>query len=99
MKIAIIVNNEVYSPRVMELLLELGIDYYTRWERVKGKGHGTEPHLGTRSFPGLNSVFMIAFQEERALELMISKIKLANEVIPRPDDRIRLFQVPLERVI
>lgn len=99
MKIAFVVNNDVYAPRVMDILKALGIDYYTRWEQVKGKGHGTEPHLGTRSFPGLNSVIMIAFQEEGTLEQLIGEIKQANVEIPRPDDRIRLFQLPLERVV
>jgi hypothetical protein len=99
MKIAFVVNNEVYTPRVMDILTSLGIDYYTRWEEVKGKGHGTEPHLGTRSFPGTNSVLMIAFQEENALEKMILAIKDANAQISRPDDKVRLFQVPLERIV
>jgi hypothetical protein len=51
MKLAFIVHNEFQSPRVMEILRAAGIDYYTRWENVKGKGHGTEPHLGSGSFP------------------------------------------------
>jgi hypothetical protein len=83
----------------METLAALGIDYYTRWEEVKGKGHGTEPHLGTRSFPGTNTVLMIAFQEESALEKLILAIKEANTRIHRPDDKVRLFQVPLERIV
>jgi len=99
MKIAFVVNNEVYTPRVMEILNSLGIDYYTRWEEVKGKGHGTEAHLGTRSFPGTNSVQMIAFQEESHLEKLIVAIRKANEQISRPDDRIRLFQIPLDRIV
>ncbi len=99
MKIAFLVCNEVFSPRVMEMLHESGIDYYTRWEQVKGKGHGTDPHLGTRSFPGVNAVLMIAFQEEGALDQLVARISEANEHITRPDDRIRLFQLPLERVI
>ncbi|MBI3057548.1 MAG: transcriptional regulator, partial [Betaproteobacteria bacterium] len=45
MKIAFVVHNELFTARVMELLAASGIDYYTRWEQVLGKGHGTEPHL------------------------------------------------------
>lgn len=99
MKIVFLVSNEVFAPRVMEILNGSGIDYYTRWEQVKGKGHGTDPHLGTRSFPGMNVVLMIAFQEEVALEQLAQRISEANEHITRADDRIRLFQVPLERII
>jgi hypothetical protein len=99
MKIAFVVYTEVYTPRVMALLGELKIDYYTRWEQVKGKGHGTEAHLGTRSFPGVNSVLMIAFQDEQPLEALIQAIGEMNKQIARPDDHIRMFQLPLERIV
>lgn len=99
MKIVFVVYTEVYTPRVLGLLGTLGIDYYTRWDEVKGKGHGTDAHLGTRSFPGVNAVMMIAFQEEGTLEKLIQGIAGLNENIARPDDRVRLFQMPLERII
>ena len=99
MKMAFVVCNEVYTARVMEILEKIGIDYYTRWEQVKGKGHGTEAHLGTRSFPGVNTMLMIAFTDQPALETLIENIDETNKGIARPDDRIRLFQVPLERIV
>jgi hypothetical protein len=99
MKIAFVVCNEVYYGRLLSILGELGIDYYTRWDKVAGKGHGTEPHLGTRSFPGYNSVLMIAFREEDPLERLVDRIVGANKEILRADDKMRMFQVPLERII
>jgi len=99
MKIAFVVFNDIYVPRVMQLLGGLDIDYYTRWEQVKGKGHGTDAHLGTRSFPGTNAVVMIAFEDESKLEKLISGIGEFNKDIIRPDDRVRLFQLPLERIV
>ena len=99
MKIVFVLCNDVASPRVMKLLKAAGIDYYTRWEHVKGKGHGTDPHLDTRSFPGTNAVFMIAFEEESTLETLVQEISAADKNIPRSDDHIRLFQVPLERIV
>jgi len=99
MKIAFLVCNDVYVPRVLKLLGDLNIDYYTRWDRVTGKGHGTEAHLGTRSFPGFNAVLMIAFREEALLEQLIAEIVEANKEILRADDKIRLFQVPLEKIV
>jgi hypothetical protein len=99
MKIAFLVCNEVYTPRVTELFSKSDIDYYSCWEQVKGKGHGTQPHLGTRSFPGMNVIFMIAFEEESPLLHLIQEINTTNEEIHRADDKIRLFQVPLERIV
>lgn len=99
MKIAFVIHNEFFTPQVMQLLAAAGIDYYTRWDQAKGKGHGTEPHLGSGSFGSTNSVLMIAFQEEAPLEALIREIIAANREITRPDDKIRLFQLPLERIV
>lgn len=99
MKIAFVIHNELFTPQVMQLMAAAGIDYYTRWDQAKGKGHGTEPHLGSGSFGSTNSVLMIAFQEEAPLEALIREIIAANQEITRPDDKIRLFQLPLERIV
>lgn len=99
MKIAFVVHNDLFGSHVMELLAAAGIDYYTRWDEVKGKGHGTEAHLGKGSAPSTNIVLMIAFQDEAPLETLIQSITAANAEIKRPDDKIRLFQLPLERIV
>jgi len=99
MKMAFIVHIEYYTSRVMELFDVAGIDYYTRWEQAKGKGHGTDPHLGAGGFPSTNSVVMVAFQDEKPLATLIELIAAANAGIKRPADRIRLFQVPLDRIV
>lgn len=99
MKMAFIVHNEYFTPRVMQLLKDAGIDYYTRWDRATGKGHGTDPHFGAGSFSSTNAVMMIGFREDAPLEDLVRRITAANQEITRPDDRIRLFQVPLERLV
>lgn len=87
------------SRRVMDLLQEAGVDYYTRWDHAQGKGHGTEPHLGTGGYASMNAVLMIAFRDTPALEGLIEKITAANKQIKRSDDKIRLFQLPLDRIV
>ena len=99
MKMAFIVCNEYFADRVMQLLQDNDIDYYTSWELAKGKGRGTEPHLGTRSFGSTNTVLMIAFEDETPLEALIRGIAAANLEIKRAADRIRLFQLPLDRIV
>jgi hypothetical protein len=42
---------------------------------------------------------MIAFTEENLLEKLIAKINELNKIVERDDDKIRLFQVPLERIV
>lgn len=99
MKMAFLVHNEYFSPRVMKLLKDAGIDYYTRWDGATGKGHGTDPHIGSGTFPSTNAVLMIGFREEAPLEDLIARITEANQEITRADDRIRLFQLPLDRIV
>jgi len=99
MKIAFIVHIEYYTNKVLDILGSVDIDYYTRWDNAKGKGHGTDPHLGAGSFPSTNAVLMIAFEDEKPLERLIEAIIAANAEIKRPADRIRLFQMPLDRIV
>jgi hypothetical protein len=99
MKLSFIVYRDILDDRVTKALNDLEIDYYTEWEDVKGKGHKTDAHLGNRPFPGYNIVRMIAFTEEELLEKLILKINELNSIVERDDDKIRLFQVPLERIV
>ena len=99
MKLALLVCNSYCMERVMRLLEENGIDYFTSWDNARGKGHGTEPHLGTRAYASTNSVTMIAFEEHAPLEALVRALEAENRQIVRPADRIRLFQLPLERIV
>ena len=99
MKMAFVIHNEHYGKNMLELLRKTGIDYFTRWDHALGKGHGTDPHMGAGGFPSANSVLMIAFEDEAMLAKLIDAIGAANLEIKRTDDKIRLFQVPLERIV
>jgi len=99
MKMVFMVHNEWLTPQVMQMLKACGIDYYTRWDKAQGKGRGTEPHLGTGSYGSTNAVMMIAFNEAAPLEALVGSINAANAEIARPADRIRLFELPLERIV
>ena len=99
MKLSFVVYNDFLDAHVLDLLGACGIDYYTRWERTTGKGRGTEPHLGTGGFASTNSVLMIAFEDDAPLEKLIEKVTAVNAESRRPDNRIRLFQLPLERIV
>jgi hypothetical protein len=99
MKMTFMVHNEHQTERVMQMLKELGIDYYTRWDRATGKGHGTEPHLGVGTFASTNVVLMVAFREDAPLTALIEAIQTVNASIQRAPDHIRLFQLPLDRIV
>ncbi len=99
MKIAFVVYNEYVDQQVMGALKAHNIDYYTRWENVKGKGHGTEPHIGAGGYGATNYVLMIAFPDEAPLQGFVAELKVLNEKARRPDERIRLFQMPMDLMV
>jgi hypothetical protein len=99
MKMTFIVCTEFFIERVMQLLRDCDIDYFTRWDHAKGKGHGTEPHLGAGPYGSTNAVVMIAFEDAAPLERLIGAIQRANLEIKRPADHVRLFQLPLDRIV
>ena len=96
---ALIVCNSYNMDRFMKILMDLGIDYFTSWDKAKGKGHGTEPHLGSGAYASLNAVTMIAFEDEAPLQALIGAIRAVNGEIKRKSDHVRLFQMPLERIV
>jgi len=99
MKFALVVCNSYFTDRLMALLKQAGIDYFTSWDKAIGKGRGTEPHLGSGAHGSTNTVTMIAFDDEAPLAALIAAIKTANQEIRRAADHIRLFQLPLERIV
>jgi hypothetical protein len=99
MKLALLVCNSYFLDHVMKILKENDIDYFTTWDKARGKGRGTEPHLGSGGFGSTNSVTMIAFENEAPLEALIRGVKAENASIKRPADHIRLFQLPLEKIV
>jgi hypothetical protein len=83
MKLAFIVCYEHVKPSLMDMLRALRIDYYTHWEQIKGKGHGTEPHVGTGSYVRMNDALMIAFEDEAPLAELIRAITTFNAKVSR----------------
>jgi hypothetical protein len=47
----------------------------------------------------MNSVMMIGFENEKQLETLIEYVINLNKGIKIKDDLIRVFQVPLEKII
>ena len=99
MKMTLIVCNSYFTDRLMKILKDNGIDYFTTWDGAKGKGHGTEPHLGAGAYGSTNTVTMIAFEDDAPLEALIRGIQEENQAIKRASDHIRLFQLPLDRIV
>jgi nitrogen regulatory protein PII len=79
MKSVFIVFNQALTERVETILEHLGIRGYTRWVNVQGKGTNTgEPHLGTHTWPAMNSSVLTVINENE-VEPLLNTLKKLNE--------------------
>lgn len=99
MKMAVIIHSEYQNNDIITLMNQAGIDFYTRWEKVTGKGHNTLSHLGHRGGPGFNTITMIVSPDDDKLEVLIEIINYKNDQYYLSKDRIRIFIIPVEKMI
>ena len=95
MKLIIICYNVAIHQEVMEVLKETGIKNYTRFERAQGVGDLSGPHLGTNVWPAVNSVMIIALEDEKK-DKLIEKIKELRKNLGK--EGVKAFVLPLEEI-
>ncbi len=72
MKAIFIVYNQALTERVAELLDTTGARGFTQWQDVMGRGTKTgEPHMGTHTWPALNTAILSVVEEEKADKLLL----------------------------
>ncbi|MDY7037046.1 MAG: hypothetical protein SV375_12900 [Thermodesulfobacteriota bacterium] len=81
---------------VMEALTDLGIEYYTKWRGVLGRGKTSGPHLGTHVWPKTNSFLAVAVEEEVVNDLL-NKVRDLKSTIGK--EGIKAFILNLEEVV
>ena len=71
MKAVFIVYNQALTERVMQLLDKLNARGFSQWQDVKGRGSKTgEPHMGTHTWPAMNSAIMSVVDDLLAEKLL-----------------------------
>jgi nitrogen regulatory protein PII len=78
MKAVLIVHNVVIDRDVNEAMESVGINCYTKFTNVLGKGETSEPHLNTDVWPATNVVTFIVIDQPKAEEIM-DKIRRMRE--------------------
>ena len=79
MKAVFIVYNQALTERVEEMLNRLNARGFTQWQDVKGRGtHTGEPHMGTHTWPAMNSAILTMVDESLAHKLL-EGVKKINE--------------------
>ncbi|PIE83908.1 MAG: hypothetical protein CSA07_04860 [Bacteroidia bacterium] len=97
MKAVFIVYNQALSEQVQELLRRVNVRGYTRWDGVKGTGtHEGEPHLGTHTWPAINSSMLCVTTDAKAAELM-QQCRQLNELAP--EQGLKAFRWEVEDIV
>jgi len=94
-KMVFIMYNIAINSEVMRILKDVGIEEYTRWERATGCGKTSGSHLGTNVWPAVNSVMIIALEDEKK-DKLIEKIKELRKKLGK--EGVKAFVLPLEEV-
>ena len=95
MKLIIICYNVAIHQEVMEVLKEIGVKSYTRFERAQGVGDLAGPHLGTNVWPAVNSVMIIALEDEKK-DKLIEKIRELRKNLGK--EGVKAFVLPVEEI-
>lgn len=95
MKLVIIAYNEAIDDEVMAVLAAGGIDSFTKWQKVLGKGKMSEPHLDSTTWPGANNVCMVIVDDKEVSPLLI-QIKNLRKTLGK--EGIKAFVLPVEEV-
>ena len=79
-KMVMLIIEEGIREDVEKIMKKQGIDHWTVWARIEGRGE-TGPKHGDPIWPGLNEVFMIAMEEEK-LEHLVVKLHALRDSLP-----------------
>lgn len=93
MKMILIAYNQALDEEVMSAMKESGLENYTKWTGVLGKGSSSGPHLATHVWPKANNVLAVA-ADDSSVEPLLQRIrKLRAELGP---EGVKAFVLPIE---
>ncbi len=95
MKLVLITYNEALDDEVEKVLQENGVEGFTKWTKVYGKGRASGPHLGTHVWPKANNVIATVTEDETA-EKMLNCIRELRERLAA--EGVKAFLLPCEEV-
>ena len=80
MKAIMIIYNQAHTEKVEFLLEKLGIEGYTLWENVQGRGSKSGvPHLGTHAWPEINKS-VLTIVDDGLVDTVLTNVKKIDEV-------------------
>ena len=77
MKAVFVSYNQALTDPMQEILDDLGVRGFTKWELTMGRGSfDGEPHYGTHAWPSMNSSMLMIVEDEKVAPLLDAFRKL-----------------------
>ena len=95
MKLVMIAYNQAIDGEVTDILVDNNIAGCTKWKKAAGEGVGSGVHLGTKRWPKLNNVLMMAMEDVPAVKVMDGVRELRKQFGP---EGVKAFLLPCEEV-
>lgn len=80
MKAVLIIHNAAIGEEVNEILETVGIECYTQFPNILGKGQLSEPHLNTDVWPAINCGTMVVTDHAKAKQLVDKVRQMRKEM-------------------
>ena len=75
-----IIFNQAHTEKVEYMLDKLGINGYSLWENVQGRGTNTGvPHQGTHTWPEINKSVLTIVEDDN-VDIILSKVKKIDAI-------------------
>ena len=80
MKAVFVSYNQALTDPMQEILDDLGVRGFTKWELTMGRGSfDGEPHYGTHAWPSMNSSMLMIVEDEKVAPLLDAFRKLDSQ--------------------
>lgn len=80
MKMLFLSYKESINDELMDILDELGIASFTKWDEVLSRRESGHSRMGTHIWPGVNSALILAVEDDTAERLM-ARVRSFNETL------------------
>ena len=95
MKAVLIVHNSAVDDEVNQLLSELGLDCYTKFTNVLGRGKLSDPHLDSPVWPEANNATFVVTEPEKARQILTKITQLRSKL---GSEGVKAFSWQIEQI-
>jgi hypothetical protein len=96
MKAVLVIYNEAIDLEVGSMLSSIGVEHFTKFTHVYGKGPGSGPRLGDSVWPGGNCALLAIVPPDKAGQVVSAVGKLQEDI---PAEGLRVLWWSVEGMV